>query len=101
MSYTAFSFEFWSSTLSVKDQIVSRFISYTNSLPVTLRDASFDGWETLTFLVKPSVIENIRIPDYCSLFKLGLSKTKTQFGMWSDTGALVAYLFLIDQYCEY
>ena len=25
-------------------------------------------------------IENIKIPDYCSLLKLGLSKTKTQFG---------------------
>ena len=34
------------------------------------------------------VIENIKIPDYCSLFKLGFSKTETQSGMWSDTGAL-------------
>ena len=25
------------------------------------------------------VIESIKIPDYCSLFKLRLSKTKTQF----------------------
>ena len=27
------------------------------------------------------VIENIKIPDYCLLFKLGLSKTKAQFRM--------------------
>ena len=41
------------------------------------------------------VIDNIIIPDYCSLFKLGSSKTKTQFGMWLDSRALSSTKVLV------
>ena len=38
------------------------------------------------------VIENIKIPDYCSLFESGLSKTKTQFEMWSAPDTVVPFM---------
>ena len=48
------------------------------------------GSLAIDFSDKPVfVVENIKIPDYCSLFTLGLNKTKTQFGMWSASNTLL------------